>query len=266
MTLKYNKKGFTLIEVLIAIVCLSMITIATANKWSSTIKLRGRLLKEGDFYNGIRLSISIMERDISQLFTPLASCSLMGCVNYIEEDNYMRGLGDFLRGDERITSDYWGEVVNEYGIRLSRFIGSKDNISFISSSNARVYRDSYESLFSKVSYSLEDNKDKDALDDFSGNHILVKKENKNPFSIEDKEEDFNSYYLLRGINSFEFSYYNKRQDKWVDKWDSFHRDSRHIYPDIIRLDVQIKQSPRFNYVGTYLFKPEVPFYELDATI
>ena len=65
-----DASGFTLIEVLIAMVLLTVISLAIFQATTTTYHLRDTLLHEGDFHNGIRLAVGILERDFSQLYTP----------------------------------------------------------------------------------------------------------------------------------------------------------------------------------------------------
>ena len=54
------------------------------------------------------------------------------------------------------VNKFWGELVDQTGARHSRFLGESDEISFVSFSNIRIYKESRESVISKVSYALED--------------------------------------------------------------------------------------------------------------
>jgi prepilin-type N-terminal cleavage/methylation domain-containing protein len=62
--------GFTLIEVLISIVILTFISLGIYQSTTETFHLREILSNEGDFYNSIRLSMNIMQRDISMIYSP----------------------------------------------------------------------------------------------------------------------------------------------------------------------------------------------------
>src|SRR5689334_6717608 len=74
MTLNFQnritQKGFTLLEVLIAMAILAFISFAIYQATFETYKLRDTLSQDGNFYNGIRMSISIMQRDISLIYSP----------------------------------------------------------------------------------------------------------------------------------------------------------------------------------------------------
>ena len=63
--------GFTLIEVLIAIVILAFISLGLYNAITETYRVRETLSTEGDFHNGIRLSMNILQRDLTLLYSPI---------------------------------------------------------------------------------------------------------------------------------------------------------------------------------------------------
>src|SRR3954471_16711499 len=65
-----NTSGFTLLEVLISIFLLVVISLAIYNATTESYRLRDSLANEGDFYNGIRLSMSVLERDIALVYSP----------------------------------------------------------------------------------------------------------------------------------------------------------------------------------------------------
>jgi len=71
--IKNSHSGFTLLEVLIAMSVLVFISYAIYQATVETYKLRDSLSTEGNFYNGIRMSTSILQRDISMIYSPLIS-------------------------------------------------------------------------------------------------------------------------------------------------------------------------------------------------
>src|SRR3954470_4695672 len=66
-----SEAGFTLLEVLISMVILMFIGIAISQMTTKTFELRDVLSNEGDFYNGIRLSMQIIQRDVALMYSPV---------------------------------------------------------------------------------------------------------------------------------------------------------------------------------------------------
>src|SRR4051812_5370193 len=63
-------EGFTLIEVLIAMFILGCISLGIYQAMTGTFKLRDSLMAEGEFYNNIRMAMSLMDRDVSVMYSP----------------------------------------------------------------------------------------------------------------------------------------------------------------------------------------------------
>ena len=68
-----SEAGFTLIEVVIVMVILVFISLGIYQMTTETYKLRDALANEGEFYNSIRMSMDIVQRDVSAMFSPIIS-------------------------------------------------------------------------------------------------------------------------------------------------------------------------------------------------
>ncbi|MCM2278701.1 MAG: prepilin-type N-terminal cleavage/methylation domain-containing protein [Oligoflexia bacterium] len=260
-----NKRGFTLLEVLIAMAILVFISLGIYQATVETYRLRDILSNEGDFYNQIRLSMDILQRDVAAMYSP----SLMapapaaspspgpgaGGYSGTATDPDLQSL---LSGDLGQTSEFWHAATDKSGLRASRFKGSESKMSFVSLSHRRIYRDSKESDFAKVSYEVArdpDNKETETL-------ILTKIENADAFNIDDTREKENSrtYPLLSGITKLRFRYYRKDQDQWKEygSWDSDSEDFKNAFPDLIEVSLSVSGPSRLSFEGKFKFRPEVP--------
>lgn len=266
-----SEAGFTLLEVLISIIVLSFISLGIYQATSETYKLREELLNESDFYNTIRLTMSILQRDITLMYSPIVllpaaspSPTLAGGFQQVPSPN-ARPSPSFLQTDPDLAqeSDYWGPALDKTGIRPSRFVGSDKKISFISSSHIRLYKDTPESEFAKVSYEL-------VTDEFDPNALmLVKTESIDVFQMEDRKDvSKRSYPLMHGIKTLKFRFYNKNKDNgtWEPSWDSVDSDEdRNIYPDIVEVNFEVYGPTKLYFNGIYDFKPELPFNGIDPS-
>ncbi len=280
--------GFTLIEVMISIVLLVMISMSIYQATTQTFRYRAKIIIEGDFYGGIRLAMGLLDRDISALFSPVnmnpktfaKAPSANGFVPNAEFPSRRRAdapaidpqfeaaqaaqLAELQNSPLGQTSDYWLGATDLTAIRPSRFIGTENRLQFISASHMRVYKNSMESEFAKIVYEIRDEKDSDLGDNVK---ILVKIEDPNAFDDEDKRaKDAKIYPLLPGIKSFTYSYYRRDKKAWERTWDSNRDDMKGLYPDLIKLTLEVGGLNKLNFRGTYMFKPEMPFYGLDSTL
>jgi len=261
-----NERGFTLIEVLISMVLLVIISLAIYQATTGTYRLRDILMNEGDFNNGIRLSMSIFERDISLLYSPVmalpesSKADPNANVGQPASDKESQEMRELLASDQGRTTTFWSGAIDKTGIRPSHFIGTDSKISFVSVSHIRVYKESRESEFAKISYELQ----RDTADNEA--QTLVKTEITSAFNDDESKNDHQRIYpLLRGIKKLKYRYYRKDRKQWLSSWDSDTQDLKNIYPDIVEVSIEVKGPSRLFFEGTYYFRPEIPFYGLDPS-
>ncbi|MGK5090221.1 type II secretion system protein GspJ [Bdellovibrionota bacterium FG-2] len=265
LNLRSSHQGFSLLEVMIAMAILVFITIGITQATSETFKLRDVLLNEGDFYNGIRLATDILQRDICQMYSPIAMIPPRA-KNAPEPDPAEAEA--LLAGDLAQTTAFWLGAVEKNGIRPSRFVGKQDEISFISLSHVRIYKDAPESEFAKIRYKLiKEDKPPFGAKTTQSTSVLTKIETTNAFDEDERRDKKleNTYPLLRGITSLTFQFYNKEKDTWERSWDSEKEDTHYLFPDSIEMKFEIVGPSKLSFTGVYYFKPEVPIAGFDAT-
>ncbi len=261
---KNHSSGFTLLEVLIALAVLVFISLAIYQATIETYKLRDTLLAEGEFYNTITISTAVIQHDISLIYSPYSADPAL--------KNDPRGqpqLSQDLIGqtdDLGRTFSHWAAAVNKTGMRPSHFIGSTDKLSFISLSHVRIYKDSQESEFARISY---ETKRDDKNTDNPGSLVLTKTESSNAFYTLDVKDTFShTYPLLPGIKTIAFTYYKREGNTWKTSrsWDSDKEETKNIYPDLIEMKIEILGRRKQSFEGTFKFRPEMPFNGLPNTI
>ena len=262
-----SNSGFTLLEVLIAICILAFISIGIYRAITETYRLRATLSTEGDFYNGIRLSMNILQEDITMLYSPLPM--VPGWPSPSPSPSFMvvppGGYGAPAQVPDPTlaqTFEYWGPALDASGLRPSHFIGTESKLTFVANSHLRVYKDSQESEFAAIAYDLvADNRDHDS-------QMLVKTESTDVFNLDPDRKDPNQrvFALLHGIKKFKYRYYRKDKDEWDPKWDSDSDDQKNIYPDIVELTIEVTGPNHMVFDGKFLFRPELPLRALNPSI
>jgi prepilin-type N-terminal cleavage/methylation domain-containing protein len=267
--------GFTLIEVLISIVILTFISLGIYQSTTETFHLREILSNEGDFYNSIRLSMNIMQRDISMIYTPTLMIPNPAPSPSSSQAPQVAGRpaptqpvaqpsSAFLQSDPdlAVESDFWVAAVDKTGIRPSRFIGSEKKISFIGASHYRMYKDTAESEFSKITYELvEDEFDKESM-------MLIKTESTDVFQMEERKDiSKRTYALLHGIKKLKFRFYRKDKNlgEWQPTWDSDTDEVRNMFPDIVEVNFEVTGPSKLFFNGIYDFRPEIPLNGLNPS-
>ncbi len=288
-SLTRNTEGFTLVEVMIAIVLLVMISVAIYQATTQTFRYRARAIGEGDFYGGIRLAMGLIDRDVAALFSPVnfnpKNFKKDTAAAPVDQNGAFGGnqgkipgappgpdavspedqtkLDELLRSEYGQTNDYWLGATDLSGIRPSRFVGTDSRLQFVSASHMRVYKNTPESEFTKIIYELREDKNSEIVE---GTKLLVRIENPAVFSEEKKNQDPKVYPLLPGVKSFKFRYYRKDKKAWEVAWDTNRDDMKGLYPDLIELQAEIVGANRLTFKAIYMFKPETPFYGIDPTL
>ncbi len=258
-----HRHGFTLIELLISIAILGMISVGVYTTTSSTFILREKLQAEAEFYNLVRSSLSIIERDILMIYSPQLA-ALPGALGQAAppvqpgtNPNSRPGVEVF---DPGIPTKFWGQMVNTHHIRPSRFTGEEGKLSFISASNIRLYRDSKESNFLKIKYSQEDD-DLPVDTKKRRGKTLARYTDTNVFVDDGREETEIRTVILREIKSFKLTYLDGRNDQWQNNWDTEGRDTKNRFPALIKLVVEVYQPAPLpegsTFSVTQVYKPEL---------
>lgn len=249
-----NQEGLTLIEVLISIVLLVVISLAIYQATTETYRIRDVLVNEGDFYNGIRLSMGVLERDVALIYSPTIMLPDKAPSSPTEPPSAPSQDSNPI-SDDRSTS-FWNAPVDTTGVRPTRLIGTESTLSFISLSHVRMYKDAPESEFTKITYELESDRTGDF--DFDSK-VLVKTSSSNAFDEDDAKDEFRKTYpLLPGVTKLRYQYYRKDKERWENSWDSDSQDFKNIYPDMIKVTIEVRGPSRMHFEGTYYFKPEIP--------
>lgn len=263
-SISHSKQGFTILELLIAIVILSFISLATTRLYQQSFKVRDTLQTEGEFYNAIRLGITIIEEDINQIYSP----HLILVSKQPLDQKAATDLNVIFQGTEKRETKFWNPVISPSGIRPSRFVGEENSMSFVTCSNRRIYKESPESDFLKIKYELVN--DKDPEDGHENTQILSRKTSTNVFDLEDdesKDKTLRMTPVLKGVKKLVFKYYSKKKAKWYTKWDTSTTDFLNIFPDVVEMSVEITGTPRkYVFTGLFRYRSEIFLNEMSTSI
>lgn len=267
-----SERGFTLLEVLISIALLAFISIFIYQATTESFKIREILSTEGEFYNSVRMAVSVLNRDLSVAYSPTlllaptppaqngqvpGSFQDPNAYNAPDADQQMLQTGEYAR-----TSQFWGPAVHKNGIRPSRFMGTETKISFLAASHMRLYKAKHESDFVRVEYDLKPAKS-------TGNGptlgVLVKTFSPNAFTLDDaKDTLISKIELLEGIERMKFRYYYREKDTWLNSWDSENSEQYHRFPDMVELVIDVKGPGKLHFNGIYKLKPEMAINGIPA--
>jgi prepilin-type N-terminal cleavage/methylation domain-containing protein len=215
--IKYSRSGFTLVEVLIAILLLGFISLETYKLVDNSTDAKERILKEDQLLMQTLTAMNRIDNDISQIYSPLYAFGK----GQVDPNNMMQsGLDSTISTQGESSPTFDGRTKN--GLLIPQFISDdKSTIQFLTTSNRRKIADSKESRYAWIKYSLLASKDED--DKKQGGSDLVRQIL--PVDIYNKEvnsilKDTNSSHsksqvILTHVKSLEFSFWDEKSKKYV---------------------------------------------------
>lgn len=200
-----TNKGFTLIEVVVAMSIFSMIALGTSTGVTRGLTVKKKVEKEWDEVHGIRTALFRLERDISLAF-------------HIKKP----AATGFASLD---TQNKWFKTF---------FIGKPEQLHFTSLSHRKLYSNLHESEMAEVGYRLI------AHEEDMSKYRLVRRED--PIIDEDSEKGGEEFPLLENIHKLTFRFFSKKQDRWFDEWDTSRRDFEDQFPEAVEVKFSFKMT------------------------
>ena len=203
-----NQSGFSLLEVMIAILILAFITFSTYQLVNTNTETKTKVVKEDREIVQTLAAMGRIESDFSQLYTPLFSNSKMA--------------------PSAASSDVYADVPVANGSfdgkskdgNLIPLIKSEDksNLLFLTQANRRKVADSKESRFTWIKYSIRSMQpDPENPDDkVSGLYEVIRQTI--PTDIYNTTLDWEAQrpqVLIDRVKSFEFSFWDERTKKFA---------------------------------------------------
>jgi len=236
LTFNNNKKlqaGFTLLEVMIAIVVLSFIVIAIVQITGGAQEKVDRTLKEDKEILQIETAFSRFEWDFSQVYSPLYHSH----ETRIEEDSSDESKQATQQVLEAYNLKPNFDQISFEGIPIPKFsIKDKNELIFFTSSNRRKLKNIKQSHFAWVRYELITDRTVEEGDNIAEGEakkvrtkkIWVRKLKTNDvFNNESIDwSKIKSQVLLRNVESIKYEFWDPEQRKWFDNLRSINNGER----------------------------------------
>ncbi len=191
-----SRRGFTLMEVVVAVSITAGIGLALAIAINTTIKSKETMEQGAERYRMIRTAFSRMCREIGAAY---------------------------------ISDRYSSLRYRDQFDRPTNFVGEKDKLLFTSMAHERLYADAKESDQMVVEYSIKTNNDKDA----KGRSDLMRREK---VILEERmERGGTEDVLFEGAKKIEFQYWDSDMKQWQDEWDTRKLDRKSILPTRVKI-------------------------------
>jgi len=192
------RRGFTLIEILVAVAITAMIGGIVAAAFTSGFRAKELVETEAERYRGLRVAMDRMVREIGAAYV---------------SDRY-----DLRR-------------YRDQNDRPTNFIGSRDRLLFTSLAHQRLYSDAKESDQMVVEYSVRSANVPGAR----GRQDLMRRENPNLYGEDRMDRGGAEDVLLEDVKRIELSYWDSDRKDWVTDWDTRRLEKKSILPTRVRI-------------------------------
>lgn len=192
------RRGFTLIEIMVAVSITGFIGVVIGSVFSSTISNKDIIEAQAERYRMVRAAMARMTREIGAAYV---------------SDRY----------DPKRYRDAFDRPTN--------FVGARDKLLFSSLAHQRLYADAKESDQMTVEYSVKRSPDKKARgrDDLIRREKVVLEERMDRGGTED--------ILFEGIKKLEFQYWNSERKQWEDEWDTRRSEHKSALPTRVKFTI-----------------------------
>jgi len=205
-----KEAGFTLIEVLIAIVILSFIAFSTYRMVDSNITMKETVAREDRAVIQSVTAVGRLDSDFSQIFTPLFSSGKQQPKANATPDAYADTIAPSGNFDGMAKN---GQLIPQFKSE------DKSSVVIFTQANRRKVMDSKESRFAWIKYSvrnMEISPDEEENKRPQANLELVRQViATNIYGQTLNWSEVKSQVLMRNIKSLEFSFWNERSKKFV---------------------------------------------------
>lgn len=189
-------RGFTLVEVVIAIAITAFIGAVIGVSFNATIVNKEVVESQAERYRMLRTAMGRMVREIGAAYV---------------SDRY----------DSKRYRDAFDRPTN--------FIGSRDKLLFSSMAHQRLYADAKESDQMVVEYEVRASPDPKA----KGRSDLVRREK--TLLEERMDRGGTEDSLFEGAKKIEFQYWNSERKQWEDEWDTRRAERKSILPSRVKI-------------------------------
>jgi len=196
-----NQRGFTLLEIMIAVGVLTLIGMLTYGVFARTLTAREQALEITEHYHMVRQAMLRMTREVSMAFlTVHKDCE-----------------------DPRTESLFIGDRK-----------GRNFRLDFTSFGHFKTRADANESDQNEVSYYV------DSDPDSKKGEALFRRSS--PRIDDEADDGGNEQVLARNVTGFSMEFYDERDDRWVDEWDSRDSDYLDRLPLFVRFELTVENA------------------------
>ncbi|HSP20588.1 MAG TPA: type II secretion system protein [Myxococcaceae bacterium] len=216
-------RGFTLIEVVVAVAITAMIGGLIAAAFQSGYRAKELVEAEADRYRALRTGTDRMVREISSAF---------------------------------VSDHYDTRRYRDQNDRPTNFIGKRDRLLFTSMAHQRLYADAKESDQMVVEYYAKSTTGPGGKTQLN----LMRREDS---ILDDRMDRGGSEdVLVENIKRIDFTYWDSDKKDWVDEWDTRRIEKKSILPVRVRLSIfavdETGREARYTTQARIVLNTEIP--------
>ncbi|MGZ3445800.1 MAG: PulJ/GspJ family protein [Myxococcaceae bacterium] len=216
-------RGFSLIEVVVAVGITAMIGGLIAVAFQSGYRAKELVEGEADRYRALRTGTDRMVREISAAF---------------------------------VSDHYDTRRYRDQNDRPTNFIGKRDRLLFTSMAHQRLYADAKESDQMVIEYYTKSATGPDGKTQLN----LMRREDS---ILDDRmDRGGNEDVLLEGIKRIDFTYWDSDKKDWVDEWDTRRLEKKSILPVRVKLSIyaidETGREARYTTQARIVLNTEIP--------
>jgi general secretion pathway protein J len=227
MTRARLPRGFTLMEVMVAVAITALMGALTLNAFTTSLKAREMVEGEAERHRMVRAAMSRMVREVGAAF---------------------------------VSDRYDSRRFRDQSERPTNFVGEREKLLFASLAHQRLYADAKESDQVVLEYAVETSPDASAR----GRKDLVRRANPNLYGEDRMDRGGTKDILVEGVKRVEFAYWDSDKKEWDDEWDTRRVERKAILPTrvkitLVLLDEAGKEIP-YTTQTRVILNTEMPRY------
>lgn len=248
-----NQAGFTLIEVMITVMILSVLTVMSSQSLQQAIKNKLKLQDQIDDVSRMRDALKLIERDINQAYHYRDLEKELIEMNKKKKQQQRQGQVPSPIGpgapaggivDQPKDPSETPEDPNEpKATRLdpvTHFKGEEEKLNFVTMNSMNLYKNNFQAEFSEVGYYLRDCKS--LSDEKKSSKCLVRRSSEHV--DQDVTRGGQEIVLLEDVSEFKLKYLGHGKQDWNSVW---HTDAsgdgatKNNFPDAVEISLTIEK-------------------------
>jgi len=253
-----NQKGFTLIEVVIAMTIMAFLTVMVSQSMRRSADFKSKVQKNIDQRSAINSAMRIIERDINLAFHYQDINTEV--LREIEKKKKSGGTGGKKPGpdgklgtaddivDPAGATAASGAIYENFKVREipnnTLFLGAKESIHFTNLNNVTVQPGEKVSDQQEVGYFVRNCKS--LADPDTSTKCLWRRTS--PYIDDKVDEGGTETVLIENVKKFEMRYFGKEKEDWVESWDSSSENGddtlKNKFPSAVEVTLTVEQNKK----------------------